>query len=118
MARLALADTPPMCRQACFHSQQAAEKMLKALMELHQQPIPRSHDLLALLDSLTPHCPQLAGCAEDAAVLGDYGVGPRYPGVAFEATVTQAREALVCAERVVAAVATVLRDVEDGRGRG
>ncbi len=30
---------------ACFHAQQAVEKSLKALLALHAQPIPRTHDL-------------------------------------------------------------------------
>ncbi|HEX6383925.1 MAG TPA: HEPN domain-containing protein [Anaerolineae bacterium] len=30
---------------ACFHSQQAIEKLLKALLIFHEQPIPRMHDL-------------------------------------------------------------------------
>lgn len=30
---------------ACFHSQQAIEKLLKALLAFHNQPIPHTHDL-------------------------------------------------------------------------
>lgn len=30
---------------ACFHSQQAIEKLLKALLAFHKQPIPHTHDL-------------------------------------------------------------------------
>lgn len=29
----------------CFHSQQAAEKYLKAVLVFHTQPVPRTHDL-------------------------------------------------------------------------
>lgn len=35
---------------ACFHTQQAAEKYLKALLALAAQPIPRTHDLVVLYD--------------------------------------------------------------------
>ncbi len=40
----------------CFHSQQAAEKMLKACLVFYRQPAPRSHDLVALLT----HCVDFA----------------------------------------------------------
>ena len=33
----------------CFHSQQAADKILKALYILNNKEIPRTHDLLYLL---------------------------------------------------------------------
>ena len=33
----------------CFHSQQAAEKYLKAVLVFHAQPVPRTHDLEHLL---------------------------------------------------------------------
>lgn len=33
----------------CFHSQQAAEKYLKALLVFHRRVPPRIHDLVALL---------------------------------------------------------------------
>lgn len=52
MARLAFADDPPMFRQVCFHSQQVAEKMLKAMPERQGLATPRTHDLLVLVDAL------------------------------------------------------------------
>lgn len=39
---------------ACFHSQQAAEKCLKALLEEHGQHVPRTHDLDALIERIRP----------------------------------------------------------------
>jgi HEPN domain-containing protein len=109
MARLAMADQPPMYRQVCFHSQQAAEKMLKALLECHDLPTPRTHDLLVLVDALGGVVPHADAWAEAAAVLSEFGVGPRYPGVAFDATVGQARQALSCAERLVVEISAAIR---------
>jgi len=37
---------------AAFHSQQAVEKTLKALLEYHNSSIPRKHDLLFLKESV------------------------------------------------------------------
>jgi HEPN domain-containing protein len=45
----------------CFHCQQAAEKMLKAVLVLNREPPPRTHDLTAILRRIEP----LAGSVED-----------------------------------------------------
>lgn len=34
---------------ACFHAQQMAEKYMKAFLQEHQLPTPRTHDLFELL---------------------------------------------------------------------
>ncbi len=69
MARLAAAADPPMPRQVCFHSHQAGEKCLKAVLEALELPVPRTHDLLALLDAIEPRCPTLGAVAREAAAL-------------------------------------------------
>lgn len=52
-----LVAVPPLLRGAAFHSQQAAEKALKAFLAAHESPFPRTHDLdqlgvaVAALDS-------------------------------------------------------------------
>lgn len=43
-ARL-LADSAGPYDTSCFHSQQAIEKLLKALLAFHRQTIPHTHDL-------------------------------------------------------------------------
>jgi len=50
MARLAV--TNALWSPACFHAQQAAEKALKALFESVALPVPRTHDLVVLLNHL------------------------------------------------------------------
>jgi len=39
----------------CFHSQQCAEKYLKAMLTLHNVPFPKSHDLSELILLLPRH---------------------------------------------------------------
>ena len=46
---------PPVHESVCFHCQQCAEKYLKALMEEVGLPIPKTHDLGLLLNSLLAH---------------------------------------------------------------
>lgn len=40
----------PLLFSSCFHSQQAVEKYLKALLTLHQVEFPRTHSIRELLD--------------------------------------------------------------------
>lgn len=68
----------------CFHSQQTAEKYLKAFLQETSQPIPRTHvlaDLLAL-------CMQIdAGfqlIRAELNILESYAVQFRYPGTSAE----------------------------------
>jgi len=83
-----------------FHSQQAAEKYLKAFLVWHQIEFPKTHDIEALL--------KLAGKAEgrileilsEAVILTPYGVDYRYPGEYPEVTRSDAERALLLADRV------------------
>ena len=45
---MALGEDPPLVGPACFHSQQAAEKALKAALVLERIEFPYVHDLLRL----------------------------------------------------------------------
>jgi HEPN domain-containing protein len=102
-ADLAMADlvvaspdsTPEMFGLACFHAQQAAEKALKALVIAEGLPMPRSHDLVLLLDRVTRTGSHEQQLLEALAVLNEYGVGPRYPGTMLAAS----REIALAARR-------------------
>jgi HEPN domain-containing protein len=92
----------------CFHSQQAAEKALKALLVADGQPVPRTHDLVQVLDSLAAQHPQLQNLAEPAALLSQFGVTPRYPSFLSAETEADARSALAAAEQLVETVLHLL----------
>jgi HEPN domain-containing protein len=49
----------------CFHAQQAAEKLLKALLVARGEVVPRTHDLSALLGCCTATGYALAELRED-----------------------------------------------------
>ena len=49
-----LADDPPLLYPSCFHSQQAAEKYLKALLVRSQVDFPKTHDIQEILDLVDP----------------------------------------------------------------
>ena len=81
----------------CFHSQQAAEKLMKAVLQEHGVHFGKTHDLEGLLRLCTTVAPPLTILVADAQLLNDYAVRYRYPGI--DATVRQARSAVKAAQR-------------------
>lgn len=86
-----------------FHSQQAAEKALKALLVWHQVEFPKTHDVKRLLDLLASVDPALAEASVGAIELTPFGVEYRYPGEyppvdADTASAAQAAARQVCEE--------------------
>ena len=92
---------------ACFHAQQAMEKALKALLALHEQSIPRTHDL----EELQQICLQIISMPKlaelDLTEASDYAVQVRYD-LEFWPSQAVASDALLLAEQVVALVASTL----------
>jgi HEPN domain-containing protein len=78
-AHALLALEPPAIDTACFHIQQAIEKMLKACIVLHRLRMPFTHDIAGLL-AILPSDPVLDELAFQLSVTTDYAVSLRYPG--------------------------------------
>jgi len=70
----------PVWSTVCFHTQQCAEKYLKARMEEGGLPIPKTHDLDVLLNQLLHLEPLWAALLSALQTLTDYAVDFRYPG--------------------------------------
>lgn len=65
---------------ACFHAQQAIERLLKGMLAFHEQAIPRTHDLeelARLCEALEPSLRPILSSL-DLAGLSDYAVILRY----------------------------------------
>jgi HEPN domain-containing protein len=88
---------------ACFHAQQAAEKALKAALVFEQIEPPRTHNLDAVRDCLPPAW-RVHANHPSLGRLTAWAVESRYPGMAPEATVTQARDAVAQARAVVRSI--------------
>ena len=56
-----------------YHAQQAAEKLIKALLALHGHDYPRSHNIGLLLDLLESHGISMPGNFEDVQALTPFG---------------------------------------------
>jgi HEPN domain-containing protein len=65
---------------ACFHAQQAAEKYLKALLQEHGRPVPRTHSLVELLELCLPLDASFELIRDLLILLDVYSVRYRYPG--------------------------------------
>lgn len=87
-----------------FHSQQAAEKFLKALLVRHQIEFPKTHEISRLRDLVAQVDEGLAERLEPADLLTPYGVEFRYPGDLDRVSREQGIEALGLAKQVKAAV--------------
>lgn len=70
----------------CYHAQQAAEKVLKALLIHNGEEPPRTHDLVVLLARCVQYVPELADLEADCRNLTAFAVGSRYPDDLFEPT--------------------------------
>jgi len=65
---------------ACFHAQQAAEKYLKAFLQDHGLPAPRTHNLVELLELCLPLDASFEFLRDLLILLDGYSVRYRYPG--------------------------------------
>lgn len=83
----------------CFHAQQAAEKYLKGLLQEHEIPFSKTHDLSVLLDLLLPEFPELNVLSDDVEWLSAFAVEFRYPGK--EVVEEDAGHALALMDRIL-----------------
>ncbi len=87
----------------CFHSQQCAEKYLKALLLYRGIAFPKTHDLRLLLD-LIPTDISLELQREEVIPLNRYAIEGRYPGDWEPITPAEAQRAFEMAQAVRQAV--------------
>jgi HEPN domain-containing protein len=64
----------------CFHTQQCAEKYLKAVLQENNKRIPKIHFLLELLAMILKFDGSYEFLKADLEILEDYSVRFRYPG--------------------------------------
>lgn len=101
--------------KACFAAQQTAAKAVKATHYAGGARVVLDHSVRALIERLDPAVPGLRAVTEEARTLDLYYVPTRYPNGLDEGTpaeafsVAQARRAIECASKVVAAAKGHLR---------
>jgi len=100
----ALSVEPVLRDQAAFHSQQAAEKALKAFLTAPDHPFAKTHNLERLVRLCQSIDPTFVDFMEAAHTLNPYATQFRYPGGPLEPAPEEAREALRLASEVVEGV--------------
>lgn len=91
---------PQLPAAALFHSQQAAEKFLKAFLTWHQKAFRKTHDLQELAEACARIDGTLGPALEPATVLSKYAWQFRYPGAPYEPDTEEADRGRALAERV------------------
>ena len=85
----------------CFHTQQAAEKALKALCVGEEIEFPKTHSLVMLMDILQRAGIEIPEQIKSADVLTQYAVETRYPGLEEEITNEEYQQAYQLAASVL-----------------
>ena len=70
---------------ALFHCQQAVEKAIKAYLLFHEQDVPKTHDLVRLINLASEMDHRWSDWLELGDVLTQYAVEVRYPGAGNQA---------------------------------
>lgn len=108
-ATAVLEMSPPSLRAAAFHSQQAAEKLVKCFLVRHQVEFSRTHDIGDLLESVRSVNPDLAESLWPARHLTQWAVAGRYPGGPEPADEQAVAELIATAHSVRECVREALR---------
>lgn len=101
LARLASRDESIHREQVCFHTQQAAEKALKAVLLADGISFPLTHDIEVLLQIAEENGLSIPEVVREAGMLTPYAVETRYPGHWGDITGTDVDVALDIAERMM-----------------
>ncbi len=97
VASLTLRTQPPVCWASGFHSQQAVEKLLKAILTAHDIEYDKTHAIDYLFDKCVVVEPRLKEHRHSLLPLSDYAVEARYPFPRIEPSVADAEDALKAA---------------------
>jgi HEPN domain-containing protein len=101
----------------CFDAQQAAEKAVKAVLIHLGQRFPYIHDLVQLLGLVEQAGQPIPESIKRAAILSEYAVETRYPGLSEPVTRQEYEEAVVIATQVVRWAEKIIGElIEPDRG--
>ncbi len=78
-ARLLLDGDSELTDTAIYHTQQCAEKSIKAFLIYHKHEVPRTHDLRFLIDESSKIDPAMMELLDNALLLNPYSTIFRYP---------------------------------------
>ena len=101
--------TPDFYDHICFNAQQCIEKYLKAWLQEANLPVPRTHNLVELLNLIVQTLPVWRAWHADFSEFSKYAVDARYPG--YFATAADAQQAVHICEEVRQTVRAMLKAI-------
>lgn len=103
-----LAEPDPFPATAAYHCQQAAEKALKALIASTDTPVPKTHDLRALIERCVAVDETLSVLRDACDELTPFATEFRYPTDAPDPTPGEVTQALKLSELIVVTISARL----------
>ena len=107
-----LAASPPLIRDALFHSQQAVEKAIKGVLTAHSRTFRKTHDLDELATACVEVHESLQADLDPARELSVYAWHFRYPGPVEVPSIEEANEVRNVASAAVYALKRILADLD------
>jgi len=112
LAQFILDDDDPICWASAFHSQQCAEKALKAFLTFHDIRAKKTHEIDYLLELCCRVNPGFEQFKQTAGKLTEYAVDSRYPAPSHYASKEDAKYAIEIARSIYEFVLKSLPDLE------
>ena len=86
---------------AIYHTQQCAEKALKAYLAYKQHPIEKTHDVEYLIELCSEYDPEFGNLVDESEKLNPYSTLFRYPSPVLEPEKEDVYEAMEIAEKIL-----------------
>jgi len=107
-----LAMPEPFTNTICFHSQQCAEKYLKAYLTFLGKPFKKTHDIAELIELCRENDKEFDNLYNlKATKLTRYAVITRYPDEFYTPSIEEAKESVEIARKVKSFVIKKLKEV-------
>ncbi|MGQ9610662.1 MAG: HEPN domain-containing protein [bacterium] len=107
-AQILLSYHQPVIGIACFHCQQAIEKLLKAFLVWKGKSFGKTHDLTYLLELCEEYGFDAIFLKDKAEALTSYAVDIRYPSISTNISKEEANEALEIANNVWRLISNII----------
>lgn len=99
----------PILDTAIYHTQQCAEKALKAYLSYKQQPLQKTHDIEYLVELCGKLESRFNELLDDAEMLTPYNAVFRYPGTTLEPSNEEVAEAIEKASKIITFVKQMIK---------
>ena len=109
LSAIALADSQHhLYDTAVYHTQQAAEKALKAFLVFNNQEVPHTHNVRVLLTRCCVFNASLNELAHQVILVAPYDTLYRYPGEILNPTEEQTANAILSAQIIIKTITPLL----------